>query len=126
MEESISYSTGAQYNGQIQAGDFHGEGVYRDENMTVYEKWDLGKPAGPFHAQMSDGTTYDGDSKIKKGGLGFRWFSGEGVVKWPRRQSLHRHIRGGKENGPGKIEWPDGSIFRRLVLAMVKRMVSGR
>ena len=123
----IEYDNGS-YEGEIQNGNFHGQGIYRWNNGNSYDgDWANGNMHGHGIYRWDNGDVYDGefqnDTRQGKGKFIFASgstyegdfvdgkFHGHGIYRWADGDVYDGEWQNGKRHGNGKWIYADGKYY---------------
>lgn len=103
--DSITYLSGAVYQGQVVNGMRHGLGVFRDSDGNVFTGDFVDDHiCGKGVYKLINGTRYEGDFKDDVQ-------HGKGREVWPDGSVYEGEYKDGVKHGRGRYKFPDGSIF---------------
>lgn len=105
--QSLHYTDGSTYVGQMRDGLREGHGVYTCATEQYEGEWLDDKPHGRGHQSWSDGRYYEGQFHHGK-------FSGLGKMVWQNPGGLmvyEGEYADDQKHGVGEFRWPDGRVY---------------
>jgi hypothetical protein len=103
--DSISYLSGAVYQGQVVNGMRHGLGVFKDPDGNVFTGDFVDDHiCGKGVYKLINGTRYEGEfmDDVQHG---------KGREVWPDGSTYEGEYKDGLKHGRGRYRFPDGSVF---------------
>ena len=103
--ETIQYSDGCIYTGEVVNGKRHGKGRITWPSGDIYEgDWKDDKCTGKGKYTWPNGDVYEGDFVADK-------FTGKGKKVWANGDIYEGDWKGDKRTGKGKYTWPNGNVY---------------